>query len=199
MSIEEITGTWDYLTLPPNIRVGKDCFLERKESFSRFRSTQKTGLRLGNRVKVYTWTTFNVEPAGRVEVGEGSILVGAVLMCAEHIQIGRRVTISYHVTIADCDFHPTDPVLRKQDAMANAPAGDRSQRPPLVTRPVIIEDDVWIGIGSIVLKGVRIGKGARIGAGSVVTNDVAPRVFVQGNPARVVEKGTEASWINAPF
>src|SRR5205814_9088328 len=104
-----------------------------------------------NRVRVYTWTTFNIEPTGLLEVGDDSVLVGAIFMCAEHIFVGRRVVVSYNVTIADSDFHPIEPSLRKQDAIANAPAGDRSQRPPLVTRPVTIGDDVWIGIGAIIL------------------------------------------------
>jgi acetyltransferase-like isoleucine patch superfamily enzyme len=70
--------------------------------------------------------------------------------------------------------------------VANAPDGDRSYRPPIATQPVVIEDDVRLGIGVIVLKGVRIGAGAQVGAGSVVTADVPPGVVVEGNPARVV-------------
>jgi maltose O-acetyltransferase len=61
-------------------------------------------------------------------------------------------------------------------------------RPPLVTRPVVIEDDVWIGIGAIILKGVRIGNGARIGPGAVVTRSVPAETTVMGNPARAVPK-----------
>ena len=49
-----------------------------------------------------------------------------------------------------------------------------------------IEDDVWIGIGAIILKGTRVGKGARVAAGSVVTHDVPPGGVVAGNPARIV-------------
>jgi acetyltransferase-like isoleucine patch superfamily enzyme len=181
-----ITGGWDYATLPKNVRVGANCFLERRDSFKRFRSTQEPGLVLGDRVKVYTWTEFNIDPAGFVEVGDDSILVGAVFMCAQRVSIGRRVIISYNVTIADSDFHPRDPELRKRDAMANAPHGDRTQRPPVVARPVTIEDDAWIGIGAILLKGVRIGRGARVGAGAVVTKDVPAGAAVAGNPARAV-------------
>jgi len=99
-------------------------------------------------------------------------------MCAEQIRIGRGVVISYNTTIADSDFHPRDPDLRRLDAIANAPGGDRATRPAVVTRPVIIEDGVWIGIGAIVLKGVRIGRNARVGAGAVVVRDVAPEAFV---------------------
>jgi acetyltransferase-like isoleucine patch superfamily enzyme len=182
----DITGTWDYGALPANVLVGRDCWFERKDSFGAFRSVQQPGLVIGDRVRVYTWATFNVEPSGVVEVGEDSVLVGPIFMCAERITVGRRVVISYNVTLADSDFHPIDPDQRKQDAIANSPYGDRSQRPPFVSRPVVIEDDVWIGIGAIVLKGVRIGKGARVGPGAVVTSDVAPGSVVAGNPARPV-------------
>lgn len=183
MDIGEITGQWSYDRLPANIRVGRDCFFERRDSFGRFRSEQSPGLVLGNRVRVYTWTTFNVEPTGVIEVGDDSVLVGAIFMCAERITIGRRVVISYNVTIADSDFHPTEPDLRKQDAVANAPGGDRSQRPPIVSQPVTIGDDVWIGIGAIILKGVQIGPRARVGPGAVVTSNVPAGVSVRGNPA----------------
>jgi acetyltransferase-like isoleucine patch superfamily enzyme len=187
MDVAEITGTWDYGTLPANVRIGAGCFLERKDSFRRFRSTHNPGLILGDRVTAYTWTEFNVEPTGILEVGDETILVGAVFMCAGSIRIGPRVVVSYNVTIADCDFHPRDPDLRKQDALANAPFGDRSQRPPLVVRPVVIEDDAWIGIGAILLKGVHIGARARIAAGAVVAADVPADATVAGNPARLVE------------
>lgn len=188
MDIGEITGHWDYAALPANVQLGPGCFLERKDSFRRYRSTRPVGLSLGARVTVYTWTEFNVEPTGSLSVGDDSVLVGAVFMCAERISIGERVLISYHVTIADSDFHPLGVEARRRDAIANAPGGDRRQRPTVESRPVIIEDDVRIGIGAIVLKGVRIGQGARIAAGAVVTRDVPPGAFVAGNPARIVDE-----------
>jgi acetyltransferase-like isoleucine patch superfamily enzyme len=187
--LKAITGKWDYSTLPKNVEVGSDCFLARRESFARFRSTQERGLVLGKGVKVYTWTDFNVEPTGAIEVGDETILAGAIFMCAERISIGKRVIVSYNVTIADSDFHPRDAESRKLDAIANAPEGDRSKRPQIVTKPVTIEDDVWIGIGAIILKGVVIGRGARVGAGAVVTSDVPPGATVVGNPARMTEEG----------
>lgn len=187
MRVAEITGAWDYSERPKNVRIGSGCFLERKASFLRFRSTREPGLVLGDNVQVYTWTEFNVEPEGVLEVGDGTTLVGAVFMCAERITIGKRVVVSYHVTIADSDFHPIDPEARRADAIANAPFGDRSCRPPIESRPVVIEDDVWIGIGAIILKGVHIGRGARVEAGSVVGRNVASGATVRGNPARVVE------------
>jgi|SRR5215470_12456051 len=185
VELAEITGGWDQRTCPSNVQLGENCWIERKASLARFRSTQQPGLVLGHNVRVYTWTEFNVEPTGQVVVGNDTLLVGAVFMCASRIELGERVVVSYNVTIADCDFHPLDPDQRRLDALAVAPHGDRSRRPPLITGPVVIEHDVWIGIGAIILKGVRVGCGARIAPGSVVTRDVPAGANAAGNPARI--------------
>lgn len=189
MDINAMTGDWDYRELPANIYVGADCYLESRASFRQFRSRRDPGLIIGDRVRAYTWTAFTVDPDGLLEIGDDSTLVGAVFWCADRISVGRRVIISYNVMVADSDFHPRDPLLRRQDAIALAPGGDRGQRPPIVTRPVVIEDDVHIGIGAIILKGVRIGAGARVGAGAVVTADIPARSTVAGNPARLITAG----------
>jgi acetyltransferase-like isoleucine patch superfamily enzyme len=184
---------WDRSPLPPNVIVGEGTRIERSgETFKRFRSRREPGLTLGRDVDVYHWTTFNVEVQGAVTIGDGSVLVAAIFMCADEITVGRNVVVSYNVTIADCDFHPLDPRLRRADAVANAPGADRSGRPPLETAPVTIEDDAWLGIGAIVLKGVRIGAGATVGAGAVITHDVPAGASAVGNPA-VIKEGGAAS------
>ncbi|HEY3671836.1 MAG TPA: acyltransferase [Acidimicrobiia bacterium] len=183
----DLDGSRDLTTLPPNVHLGHDCFVERKDSFARFRSERDPGVVLGDRVHVSTWTEFSLEPAGFVTVGDDSVLVGAIFMCAGDIRVGKRVLVSYQVTIADCDFHPIDAALRRADAIAIAPEGDRTRRPPLVTRPVVIGDDVRIGIGALILKGVTIGNGAQLLPGAVVTHDVPAGATITGNPARVVD------------
>lgn len=185
MDASDLSGAWDYNTLPANVRIGPGCYLENRGSFRRFLSRRDPGLILGARVHIYTWAALSVEPDGVLSVGDESVLVGPIFWCAEQISIGKRVTISYNVMIADSDFHPRDPALRRQDAIACAPGGDLSGRPPIIARPVVIEDDVQIGIGAIILKGVRIGAGAQIGAGAVVAADVPAGAYVAGNPARI--------------
>lgn len=185
VEIGEITGAWDPAALPGNIQIGEGCYLERKAGFERFFSKREPGLVLGDRVLVYTWTNFAVEEDGVVDVGHDSILVGAQFMCANRISLGRRVVVSYNVTIADADFHPRDPDARRIDAKALAPGSTRP-RPQLESSPVVISDDVWIGIGATILKGVHVGSGARIEPGCVVTRDVPAGVTMAGNPARPV-------------
>ncbi len=186
---DEFAGDWDYRELRPQVEVGRGCRIEGRHVFRQCRGAASPCVRLGNDVEIYTWTTFNLEPSGVVEVGDGSILVGAVLMCAGRITIGRGVVVSYNVTIADSDFHPHDVALRRADAIASAPFGNRADRPPLVVRDVVVGDGAWLGIGAIVLKGVTIGAGARVAACAVVASDVPAGAFAEGNPARIGPQG----------
>jgi acetyltransferase-like isoleucine patch superfamily enzyme len=182
--VRTVTGEWDYGTLPSNVVLGRDCWIERPQVFERFRSERRPGAILGDRVRAYGWTVFNVEASGCVEVGADCVLVGAVFMCAERIRLGAGVVVSYGVTIADSDFHPRDPEARRRDAEANAPAADPAARPALETSPVEIGDGAFVGIGAIVLKGVTIGPHARVAAGAVVARDVPAGALAEGNPAR---------------
>lgn len=109
-----------------------------------------------------------------IEVGRDVGMTGATLVAVERISIGDRVLVGANTTIVDTDFHPLDPALRRRQILAGAHA------------PVTIEDDVFIGMHSIILKGVRLGAGCVVGAGSVVSHDVPPGAVVAGNPAQVV-------------
>jgi acetyltransferase-like isoleucine patch superfamily enzyme len=107
-----------------------------------------------------------------IEIGDNTRINGASIHATERISIGRNCLIAANVTILDSDGHGLLPAER---ALVNP-----------VSKPIIIEDNVWIGINAIVLKGVRIGQNSVIGAGSVVTRDVPPNCVVAGNPAQVI-------------
>jgi acetyltransferase-like isoleucine patch superfamily enzyme len=72
--------------------------------------------------------------------------------------IGNRVFIAGGVTIADSDFHPMDPAARLADTIALSPIGNSKNRPVITSKPVIIEDDVWIGFNATILKGYVLEK-----------------------------------------
>lgn len=112
----------------------------------------------------------------RIEIGEGVRMSGCTVCAARRVEIGARTCIGANVTIVDTDFHALDPVDR-----ASLQDADLA-----ISVPVEIGADVFLGMNSIVLKGVRIGDGAIVGAGAVVTKDVLPHAIVAGNPARVV-------------
>lgn len=125
---------------------------------------------------------------GHVHLGE-YCYVGehAHIWSAEHIRIGDRVLISHNVNIFDSDTHPLSAQQRHQQFRAIITSG-HPEKIDIKPAPVIIGNDVWIGCMSIILKGVTIGKGAIIGAGSVVTKDVPPYTLVAGNPARIIRE-----------
>ena len=103
------------------------------------------------------------------------------------IDIGDRVLISHNCNIFDNDTHPINPRERHEQFRAIISSG----QPTCINlndKAIIIEDDVLIGANASVLKGVRIGKGAVIGTGSVVIKDVPSYVIVAGNPAGVVRE-----------
>src|SRR5687768_18377766 len=111
--------------------------LERRSTFTKVRTDRDPGLIIGDDVVIHTYSDFAIHPNGYVEIGAGSVLVGAVLMCWEQITIGKRAVISYDVTIADSDFHPIDAEQRRRDCEALAPEGD-GKRPPFASRAVVI-------------------------------------------------------------
>lgn len=115
----------------------------------------------------------------RTHVGGGTIIDAAT-----SIQIGDDVLVGFNVLIADHDSHSLKFEERKNDVrdwirgMKDWTHVKRS--------PVRIEDKAWVGAHSIILKGVAVGEGAVVGAGSVVTNDVPPYTIVAGNPAKKI-------------
>lgn len=98
-------------------------------------------------------------------------------MVSKSITIGKHCLLAGGVRLSDFDGHPIDAGQRR----ANQPT------PADAMCPVTVGDDVWIGAGAVVLKGVSIGDRSIIGAGSVVTRDVPPDVVAAGNPAKVVK------------
>jgi len=109
-----------------------------------------------------------------LEIGNCFGMTGGSIITANRITIGNHIAVGANTTIIDTDFHPLNPQERLQHPQ------------DAKTAPIIIEDHVFIGMNSLILKGVTIGRGSVIGAGSVVTRDVPPGRIAAGNPAKVV-------------
>jgi acetyltransferase-like isoleucine patch superfamily enzyme len=125
---------------------------------------------------------------GRISLGEYCYVGEQTrIWSAKEIRIGNRVLISHLCTIMDNLTHPLDPAERHQQFRDIITTGHPHDL-KLDEQMVVIEDDALISCHCVVLRGVRIGRGAVIGAGSVVTTDVPPMVIAAGNPARVIRK-----------
>jgi maltose O-acetyltransferase len=124
---------------------------------------------------------------GIIQVGE-TCYVGrdTHIWSSASIAIGNRVLISHGVNIHDNNSHSHSAALRHIHFKTIFSTGHPAILDDVASASVVIEDDVWIGFNSTILKGVRIGRGAIVGAASVVTKDIAPYTIVAGNPARVI-------------
>lgn len=120
---------------------------------------------------------------------------GTVLDCSLKIVIEQDVMISYQAIIQDCDNHPLALSKRKKD-LQNYLKNGVVDVSGAAKKPVIIKRGAWIGARTIILKGVTVGEGSIIGAGSVVTKDVEPWTIVAGNPAKIVKRLEEEFFEN---
>ena len=129
---------------------------------------------------VYAGSRINVNAGAKLSLGSGYMNHECVIDCFDSISIGHHVVISERVVLRDSDNH----TIKDLEAISS----DESAG----TAPIVIGDHVWIGMNVIVLKGVTIGEGAVVAAGSVVNKDVQPHCLVAGVPAKVIK--TNVSW-----
>ncbi len=129
---------------------------------------------------VYAGSRINVNAGAKLSLGSGYMNHECVIDCFDSISIGHHVVISERVVLRDSDNH----TIKDLEAISS----DESAG----TAPIVVGDHVWIGMNVIVLKGVTIGEGAVVAAGSVVNKDVQPHCLVAGVPAKVIK--TNVSW-----
>lgn len=117
-----------------------------------------------------------VEDGASLTIGNDVGMSSTRMWIHDSIKIGNHVKIGGCVLMTDTDAHPFDFMVR------------RSSNEGTKSAPIVIEDDVWIGAHSIILKGVTIGARSIIGAGSIVTKSVPADCVAAGNPCRVIKK-----------
>ena len=182
---------WWRCVLPAQIRrkgvqLGKAVNFHGKPIISKFEGSQ---IVLGDRCSFcssseYTALGVNhpvilrtLASHAHLSIGPDTGISGATICAARKVTIGANVLIGANVVICDTDFHPIRPEGRRYN----------SNPQEISVSPVVIEDNVFIGTGAMVLKGVHIGKNSVIGAGSIVTKSIPENVVAAGNPAKVIE------------
>ena len=125
-------------------------------------------------------------PASEIVIGRRTYIGRSTIVCAQRVTIGDDVLISWGCQIVDHDSHALLWRDRASDVSDWFRGGKDWSKVPCA--PVAIGDRAWLGFNAIVLKGVSIGAGAVVAAGSVVTRDVPPNTLVGGNPARVIRE-----------
>ena len=130
------------------------------------------------RIDLSTWETDKI--SGEIILGKYILISpGTSIRSAKKITIGQSTMIASDVTITDSDWHG---IYDRTDYVASP-------------KEVSIEDNVWIGEKSIILKGTKIGANSIIGAGSVVSGEVPPNTIYAGNPAREIRKLDKGNFV----
>lgn len=125
---------------------------------------------------------------GKITIGSNCYIgEGSRIWSANEVNIGNNVLISHNCNIIDTNSHEVDGFERAEGFKNMIAKGPPKEKGSILTAPIIIEDYAWISFGATILKGIKIGKGAIIAAGSVVTKDVPPYAMVGGNPARIIK------------
>ena len=130
------------------------------------------------RIKLYARINRMILKAHGVVFGRNLLIPGKVSWLIgghDSVAIGDNVKIGACVLITDTDAHPMDYMAR------------RTSNEGTKSAPIVIEDDVWVGAYSIILKGVTIGARSIIGAGSVVTKSIPSDCVAAGNPCKVIK------------
>lgn len=132
---------------------------------------------------------------GEISLGDRCYIgANSSILCRNRVSLGSDVTIAWNVTIYDHDSHSMDwrdrakAVQLFYERYGSPDCFDRLDWTNVRSAPIVICDRVWIGFGATILKGVRIGEGAVVASGSVVTQDIEPYTIVAGNPARTVRR-----------
>jgi acetyltransferase-like isoleucine patch superfamily enzyme len=144
----------------PRILIGNNLLLQAKLTRNSFGIIQPNYFYLG--------------VGAELIIGNNVGISGSTISASDSIRIGNNVLIGSGCVISDSDSHPVLP-------------SERNDHTKTKTKPVVIEDDVFIGARSIILKGVTIGKGSVIGAGSVVTKSIPEYTIAGGNPAKIIK------------
>jgi len=172
--------------------IGQNCLISKGSYISN--TGNKENIVLGDHVVCKGM--LSSEYKGKINIGS-YVFIGdnTILSAYDEITIGDNVLISHSVNIFDNDSHSMDDSARASH-FKSILDGTRYQvaKNSINSAKIVIEDNVWIGFNSVILKGIKIGRGAIIACGSVVTKDVEPWTVVAGNPARIVKRLKKKDW-----
>jgi len=145
-----------------------------------------TKITIGRHVMLCSWSWFTalgvnhpvvlrtLEPGARIKIGDHVGISGGTICAAQSVTIGAYTMFGANVTVTDTDFHPI------------AAENRRYSNDDVKSAPVVIGHNVFVGTGSIILKGVTIGDNSVVGAHSVVSRDIPCNTIAAGNPCKVL-------------
>jgi acetyltransferase-like isoleucine patch superfamily enzyme len=151
--------------------------------------TKGSNIRIGDRVVLFSDSRFTalgvnhpvvlrtLRSDAQIVIGDDTGISGGSICAADFVEVGKECLLGANVVITDTDFHAVKPEGRRYNNISK----------DIGTLPVKIEDNVFLGTGVVVLKGVCVGRNSVVGAMSVVSKSVGMNEIWAGNPARFIK------------
>lgn len=183
-----IDNDWYGLGLPPNVSLADSVFVDTSYGYTQFFSEQPNALTLGEGTGCYDRSSIITSQTGVINVGKFVILNGTTLVCKQQITIGNHCMLAWGSVLTDTWLDASVLPLEARRRLLTEAAADPHRRHPFfgAAKPIVLEDNCWVGFDSVILPGVRLGQGCVIGCKTIISTDVPPFAVVTGSPARIV-------------
>jgi acetyltransferase-like isoleucine patch superfamily enzyme len=183
----QIPNDWFALGMPSNVSIGKNVYIDSSYGFAAVASRENPAIIVGDCAGVYDRAAFIVGSRGKVTVGAFTVLNGTYIICDERVDIGSHCLLSWGVAISDNWMPSIASVDSRRSALESVPSDSTRHQPASgKPRPVVIEDNVWVGFDAVIMPGVTLGRGSIIGARSIVRESIPPYAIVVGDPTRII-------------
>lgn len=179
---------WYSRGIPSNVVLHDNVYIDTSYGFAGFRSTKPGALIIGEASGCYDRASMIVSGEGKINIGKFTILNGTTLICKKNIIIGNHCMLAWGSVLTDSWMDASVfPVEVRRAILKNA-ADDPSRPYPFFGEalPIILEDNCWVGFDSVILPGVRLGRGCVVGCKTIVDFDVPSYAVVTGSPAKIV-------------
>ena len=183
-----IEHDWHPDPLPQNIDLDEMSYPDTSYSFTTFFSKEPVAFKLGYASGNYGHSIFTTGEHGKINVGKFVVLQGTRIVSNLSVTIEDHVMVSWGSVITDSWF--TDRVLtlqQRRDMLIRTSNSPNRHLEFVAPKSVVIEENVWIGFGAIILPGVTIGRGAVIGSKAIVSEDIPAYAVVVGTPCRIIK------------
>jgi len=174
MNPAHLEHDWFSRSLPTNIHLEQRSWLYSSYAFAHYENKTPIGLCVGKDTGLYHGTFFDLGPDAEIKIGDFCSLVGVIFATNGRVIIGDYTFIAHEVVIADSPW--------QLPGSYSAAAEERIDN----STSIEIGRNVWIGAQALIIGNIRIGEGAIIGAGALVTHDVPPYSLCVGNPMRIL-------------
>lgn len=183
-----IEDDWYQRGIPANVITGPNVYIDTAYGFAAFNALEPDAMFIGEASGCYDRASFIAGETACIRVGKYCILNGTTLICNNHISIGDHCMISWGSVITDT-WLPELFSVDQRRALLIQTGNDALRHYPFCneSKPVIIEDNCWVGFGAVIMPGIKLGRGCIVGCKTIVTKDVPAYAVVTGSYEKIVK------------